>query len=382
MSGSKFRASFVLLLVLSVTVLMVGVVWPFLKTLLLSAIFSGLVHPVFTWLARCLGGHRSLASFLTVLLLFLLIVGPISLLSGAAVKQAMEVSQRAAPWVQQQFGAAQRFDVHQWVGARWPAVADLLPSQSELAAHAANTAKAAGSFLVENASAVTAGTAGLLLRFFLLLYSMFFFLKDGRKMLEKILYYCPLRPDEEALVLERFAAVTKATVKGTLLIGAIQGSLAGVGFFFAGIEGSVFWGAVMIVLSAIPGIGSALVWVPAVIYLLVSGQTLAGILLGTWCACVVGVIDNLLRPILVGKEAGMSDFLVMFGALGGLLFFGPFGFIVGPIVCGLFLTVWEPYGVAFQSILPPVKSLRETSGGLGSEPPEASTPLSPRENDN
>jgi len=114
----------------------------------------------------------------------------------------------------------------------------------------------------------------------------------------------------------------------------------------------------MAILSIVPGIGAALIWVPAVIYLIVTGQLLAGLLLFAWCAAVVGTIDNILRPILVGKDAKMPDLLILVGTLGGLFLFGPIGFIVGPIVCGLFLTVWEIYGATFKDLLPPVKRLR------------------------
>jgi predicted PurR-regulated permease PerM len=113
----------------------------------------------------------------------------------------------------------------------------------------------------------------------------------------------------------------------------------------------------MTVLSVVPGIGAALIWVPAVIYLFITGQTLPAVLLLAWCATVVGTIDNILRPALVGKDAKMPDLLILIGTLGGLFLFGPIGFIVGPIVCGLFLTVWDIYGTTFKAILPPVKSL-------------------------
>ena len=168
----------------------------------------------------------------------------------------------------------------------------------------------------------------------------------------------PLSNEDEALMLQRFASITRATVKGTLVIGIIQGALAGFAFWVAGIDGAVFWGTIMAILSIIPGIGAALIWVPAVIYLIATGQILAGLLLFAWCASVVGTIDNILRPILVGKDAKMPDLLILVGTLGGLFLFGPIGFIVGPIVCGLFLTVWEIYGATFKNILPPVKSLR------------------------
>jgi predicted PurR-regulated permease PerM len=192
---------------------------------------------------------------------------------------------------------------------------------------------------------------------------MFFFLRDGRQILEKILYYTPLNHEDEVLVLERLISVTRATIKGTLVIGVIQGALAGIGFWVAGIDGSAFWGTIMAVLSIVPGIGAALVWVPAVIYLYITGQTLTATLLLAWCAAVVGTIDNILRPTLVGKDAKMPDLLILVGTLGGLFLFGPIGFIVGPLVCGLFLTVWDIYGTTFKHVLPPVKSLRTAVAG-------------------
>ena len=160
-----------------------------------------------------------------------------------------------------------------------------------------------------------------------MLYAMFFFFRDGKQIVRKIFYYMPLSHDDEMLLLERLTSVTRATIKGTVVIGIIQGTLAGVGFWFAGIDGSAFWGTIMAVLSIVPGIGSALVWVPAVIYLFITGQTLAATLLLAWCAAVVGTIDNILRPTLVGKDAKMPDLLILIGTLGGLFLFGPIGFI-------------------------------------------------------
>ena len=190
-----------------------------------------------------------------------------------------------------------------------------------------------------------------------MLYAMFFFLKDGRAILERIFYYIPLGHEDEAHVLDRLTSITRATVKGTLVIGLIQGTLASISFAVAGILGSVLWGTVMVILSVVPGIGATFIWVPAVFYLFVTGQTMAGTLLAIWCAAVIGTIDNILRPILVGKDAQMPDLLIMVGTLGGLFLFGPIGFIIGPVVCGLFLTVLDIYGTRFKNILPPVGDL-------------------------
>lgn len=356
--GGRFRTAFVLILVLVISALFAAVAWPFLQTLLIAAMLAGLCHPLYRWLVRLLRGRESLASLATLLILLLVIVGPLSALVGVVVNQALTVSEHAIPWLQERFGAATSFDVHQWLVEHFPVVGDFIPSQQEILNNLGMAAKAAGGFLVGWASAFTAGTAGFLLHFFIMIYAMFFFLKDGKSILQRIFYYMPLRHEDEIRILERFVSVTRATIRGTLLIGLIQGSLAGIAFYFAGIDGAAFWGTIMVILSVIPGIGAALVWVPTVIYLYAIGEALAATLLGIWCAAVVGTVDNFLRPMLVGKDAEMPDLLILIGTLGGMFLFGPIGFIIGPVVCGLFLTALDIYGTAFKDILPPVKNLK------------------------
>jgi len=357
-SPTSFRTAFVLLLVLAVSVLFLAVAWPFLKPLLLGAMLAGLCTPLYDWIGRMVRGRGSLAAILTLILLFFLVAGPISAFVGIVVAQALNVSDQALPWVQAHFGPGSTFNAHDWLVARFPALAPYVPEQTQILETVGRTAKAAGSFLVASATQFTAGTAAFFLNLFVMLYAMFFFFRDGKQIVRKILYYMPLSHHDEMLLLERLTSVTRATIKGTVVIGIIQGTLAGLGFWVAGIDGSAFWGTIMAVLSIVPGIGPALVWVPAVIYLFITGQTLTATLLLVWCAGVVGTIDNILRPALVGKDAKMPDLLILIGTLGGLFLFGPIGFIVGPIVCGLFLTVWEIYGATFKEILPPVRSLR------------------------
>jgi predicted PurR-regulated permease PerM len=357
-SATTFRTAFVLILVLAVTGLFVAVTWPFLKPLLLGAMLAGLCRPLYSWVKRLVRGRRSLAATLTLLILFILVAGPISAFVGVVVAQALNVSDQAIPWVQQHFGTASTFNTHDWLVQRFPALAPYVPEQAQIIDGLGRTAKAAGAFLVVGATQLTTGTAGFLLDLFVMVYAMFFFFRDGPRIIEKIFYYMPLSPRDEELLLERLTSVTRATIKGTLVIGIIQGALAGLGFWVAGIDGAAFWGTIMAVLSVVPGIGAALIWVPAVIYLFITGQTLTAVLLLAWCAAVVGTIDNILRPMLVGKDAKMPDLLILIGTLGGLFLFGPIGFIVGPIVCGLFLTIWDIYGTTFKEILPPVRSVR------------------------
>ncbi len=361
-SQSAFRSGFVLLLVAAVSGMFLAVTWPFLQPLVLGAMFAGLSYPLYRWIVAKLGGRSSLAAGITLFFLFILIVGPISAFVGVVVNQALAISNEAIPWLQQHFGAVRTLDMHDWAVQRFPALAEYVPSQEQILENLGAVAKSTGAFLVTGVSRMTAGTATFILNFFVMLYAMFFFLRDGRMILRKIFYYTPLSHEDEVRVLEQLASVTRATIKGTIVIGIIQGGLAGLGFWVAGIGGAAFWGTIMAVLSVVPGIGSALVWIPAVIYLFLTGQTLAAILLASWCVAVVGTVDNILRPTLVGKDAKMPDLLILVGTLGGLFLFGPIGFIVGPIVCGLFLTVWDIYGTTFRDVLPPVKTLPSNLG--------------------
>jgi predicted PurR-regulated permease PerM len=357
-SGQNFRNAFVLLLVAAISLLVLAIAWPFIKPLLLGVMLAGLSHPLYRWLTRCFRGRKSLASFSTLLIRLVLVVGPIGAFVGIVIGQALEVSEKAIPWAREHFGASSGFNVHDWLVTRFPVLGGYIPQQDVIIDNMSLAAKSAGGFLVAAASRMTAGTAAFLLDAFVMLYAMFFFLRDGESILQRVFYYIPLSHDDEERMLERFTSVTRATIKGTLIIGVVQGTLAGLALWAGGIAGAAFWGTIMVILSVIPGIGSALVWVPAVIYLYATGHTLAATLVAAWCAAVVGTIDNVLRPMLVGKDAKMPDLLILIGTLGGLFLFGPIGFIAGPIVFGLFITIWHIYGEAFRDILPPVKQLR------------------------
>ena len=357
-SGTNFRTAFVLLLVAAVTALFLAVAWPFLKPLLLGALLAGLFHPLYRWITRLLGGRQSVGAAVTLLVLLVLVLGPISVFLGIVVQQALTVSDQAIPWLTQHLGAASTFNVNEWVMQRFPALAKYMPSQEQLLEQVGTAAKTAGTFLVTFASRMTVTTASFLLNLFVMLYAMFFFFKDGHKILERIFYYLPLSDEDETSMLARFTSITRATIKGTLVIGIIQGALGGIAFRVAGIEGAALWGTIMTILSIIPGIGAPLVWVPVVIVLFVNGQYVTATLLLVWCGAVVATIDNFMRPLLVGRDAQMPDLLILIGTLGGLFLFGPMGFIVGPIICGLFLTVWDIYGTTFKAVLPPVESFR------------------------
>jgi predicted PurR-regulated permease PerM len=208
--------------------------------------------------------------------------------------------------------------------------------------------------LVNSISQLTSSTIQAVFLLFIFLYATFFFIKDGEQLINLILYYLPLEDEPERKLLDYFTSVSRATLKGTLLIGLIQGTLAALGFWVAGISSVVFWGLVMTVLSIIPVVGSSLVWIPAVIILGVSGKVGAAIALGLYCALLVGTVDNILRPILVGKDTKMHELFILLSTLGGIGLFGIWGVVVGPIIAALFVSIWDLYGKTFAEYLPEV----------------------------
>jgi predicted PurR-regulated permease PerM len=197
---------------------------------------------------------------------------------------------------------------------------------------------------------------------FILLSAMFNFLIHGRTILSMVGRYTPLTDDDQARMLGVYTSVGRATVKGTVVIGIVQGGLAGLSFWVAGIEGPLFWGAVMTVLSIIPGIGTALVWVPAVAFLALTERVGAAVGVGLWCALVVGTVDNVLRPVLVGKDTELPELLVMLTTFGGLALFGAAGIIIGPIIGSLFMTIWKLWSGAIDE------------AGSGSDPAAKTSP--------
>jgi len=270
---------------------------------------------------------------------------------GIVTAQAIKVGQTVKPWVTLHLSQP---DALSDTIKSLPFIDDIEPYRNLIFKKAGEMVGVLSGFLINRLQSVTYGTVNFLFMLFIMLYTMFFFLMDGDKLIHKILYYLPLEDHDERRILDRFTSVTRATLKGTAVIGILQGLLGGIGFAVAGIPSAVFWGTIMAVLSFIPGIGSALVWVPAVIILAVSGSFIKAILLGIYCTAVVGSIDNFLRPILVGKDTQMHELMILFGTLGGIVMFGVVGVIIGPIIAALFVTVWDIYGVVFRDVLPVV----------------------------
>lgn len=366
MNKRSLNYTVLILLVIFISTVFLSMIRQFLMAVFLAGIFTALAHPVYRRLEDALKGRRSLASLITLLLIVLLVLVPLGALIGIITAQALKVSHSVTPWVQEKLAEPDAFS---GLLSAIPHYEKVEPYQDLIFTKAGEMVGALSNYLIDNLSSVTMGTVNFFFMALILLYSMFFFLMDGDKLLSKILYYLPLEDRDERLLLKKFTSVTRATLKGTAIIGILQGALAGTAFAVAGIPSAIFWGAIMAVLSVIPGIGSALVWVPAAIILAAGGHYIKALGLALFCGLVVGSLDNLLRPRLVGKDTEMHELLILFGTLGGIVMFGVAGIIIGPIVAALFVTVWEIYGVAFADVLPEVGALymKPDDGNDGTE---------------
>lgn len=348
MTEIQFRHAFLLLLVTAISIAFVAMIRAFLLTILLAAIFSGLSYPVYQWLLGRFHGRAPLAAIATLVLLLALVIAPLLAVLGAGANEALRVAATIQPRIEQLVDQPGEFErqLH-----ALPGYERIAPYRAQILVTASDLLGSTSAFLFSALSATTRATAVFIFQFVVLLYTMFYFLTGGPGLLQTVLAYLPLTEADKQRMLGKFLSVTRATLKGTVLIGMTQGVIGGLAFWAVGIEGATFWGTVMTVLAIVPGIGSALIWGPASVILIAIGEIWRGIALFAFCALILESVDNVLRPRLVGHDTRMHELLIFFSTLGGLLLFGAMGFILGPILAALFVTVWEIFGTAFRSSL-------------------------------
>jgi predicted PurR-regulated permease PerM len=358
LTTARFRRTVLVILAVAISALFLWMIREFLIALLLAAIAAGMTYPFYKKLLRRFGGRKNLAAGVTIGLLLLGVIVPLTGIASLVLAQALEVSRNVRPWVQSHLSQATELDA---LMKRYPELASLAPYREQILAKMGEVGSQLGTFAVGVMTDAARELVSFFLLLFVMLYSTFFFLTGGSSTLRKMLFYFPLPAEDEEKMVGRFVSVARATLKGTFVIGFIQGALGGIGFWVCGVGGAAFWAAVMAVLSVIPGLGAAIVWVPAVIYLLIAGHTGAAIGLAAYCALIVGTVDNFMRPWLVGKDTEMPDLLILLATLGGIVLFGVTGFVIGPIVAALFVTIWDLYGEAFRDLLPDAPPLSRTS---------------------
>jgi len=341
----RVRKLFLLFVVVAISALFFAMIRSFVMTLLVAAIFAGLSRPLYLAILDAVGGRQSLASLLTIALLFFAVLGPLAFVLGIVVQQAVQFAQSVGPALRPFVEDPRRLQAQL---SQIPGLERLQPFLPQIAERAAQAATALAGLLAGWISGATSSVLVFLLNLLILVYAMFFFFIEGPSQLRVVLSYLPFSESENQRLLARFLSVSRATLKGTLLIGVIQGTINGTGFWIVGLPAPAFWGAVMIILSVIPAIGGALVWIPAAIWLALSGRWLLALVLLGICGGIAGTLDNLLRPRLVGHDTKMPDLLILVSTLGGLGLFGIAGLILGPLVAALFLTMWEIVGQVYR----------------------------------
>jgi predicted PurR-regulated permease PerM len=189
-------------------------------------------------------------------------------------------------------------------------------------------------------------TLEFVLGFFVMLYLLYFMFRDGDRITREIAQASPLRRDHTERLLRQFATVVRATVKGSIVVALVQGALGGLAFLALGVSGAMLWGAVMALFSLLPAVGAFMIWGPVAAYLFFTGSVLKAVALVVWGGVVIGLVDNFLRPILVGRDTRIPDYLVLVATLGGLVVFGLNGFVIGPVIAAVFLVSWDMLAAA------------------------------------
>ena len=328
MRNRRMRRIFVVMLAGAFIAVFLLMIAPYFEALVLAAVFAGLLYPLHRRIARRIG-REAIAAITTTALALLVVVLPLTGLISVLAKEAVHVSEVVAPLVD---GKNEIRDFSRVV-PRW------VPYRGQILERANDVIQQTGTFVVDRLTKATQSTVIFLLDVFVMLYAMFYFLMDGRRLVALLNDYTPLGDEDKHEILTRGVAVTRATLKSLLVIGALQGALGGAAFAAVGIDSPVFWALVMAVASVLPLVGTALVWVPATIALFLRGDTAHAFALLAWCVVVVvGVLDYVLRPRLIGSDARMPDLVVLLSTLGGVAMFGVAGLIIGPVIAGLFLT--------------------------------------------
>lgn len=346
----RFRKAFILALLVLVGTTFLVMVSNFLIALVLAGVFAALLYPTQERVSSRLGGRKYLAASLVLLGSVVIIGLPIALVLGVAVTEALQVSKQIQPWMDELLkgDAAGRISLPEWLPYR----ESLEPYRESILDKFAEATRAIGQWLAANVSTATRGTLSFLLSLFIMLYAMFFFLTGGPRLTESCRKLLPLAPGDWNLIMDRGMAVTRASLKGIVVIGVLQGVLMGLALWVAGISGAAFWGTLTVLLSAVPGLGAPLVWIPTAGYLFLVGETAWGIGMILWGVVLIGSVDNILRPAIVGRDTKLPDLLILVATLGGIIMFGPVGILLGPILASLLDTVINIYRRAFDDWLP------------------------------
>ncbi len=300
---------------------------PFITPLFLALVFASVFYPVHTKILSMLGGRRGVSATMSTAMLVLIIVVPLTIVALLMLSESINVYNVLS---QNNFGAVGRF-----VDSLNVIITNILPTSFAFDISTidlgSSMQKVVGS-LASNANTLFSSAFSLVLGIILFIISLFYFFKEGDKLVKKAIGWSPLADSYDEIIAHKISVAFNSVIRGNIITALAQGFLAGVGFFVAGIGAPILLGFVVVIASLIPSIGTAIVMIPAVLYLFATGSIWAGIFLLVWAVLVVGLIDNLLKPILMEKGISVHPFVILLSVLGGIAFFGPVGLIAGPVL--------------------------------------------------
>lgn len=336
---AKLEARSFLLLLFLVSCVFIWILKPFFGAIFWACAIAIIFYPVQRLLLKRWPTHPNLAALATLLLCVVVVILPLMLVLSSVIDEGVAMYDKL------QSGEINPAHYIEQIRHSFPGFSGLLGrlgvDLEHIKTDAINAAMASGKFLAQHTFAIGQNAFNFLLSLALMLYITFFMLRDGSRLLELLLRALPLGDTRERTLFAVFTEVTRATIKGNIVIAIIQGLIGGVTLWSLGIHGALLWGALMAFASLIPSVGSALVWVPIAIYLAASGETTSAMILAGVGIGIIATIDNVLRPILVGRDTQLPDYLVLLSTLGGISLFGVNGFAIGPLVAALFLAFWE-----------------------------------------
>lgn len=363
--AERMNRYLLLVVLIGIGAIFFSMVKMFLVPVILAAVFAGLFYPLYKWLLKLFRNKKGVSALVCCLILFLGLLIPIYIVANMVSREAIWFYESAEDMVQEivaqgdagPMGRLKDIELVKKLNL------DKIDWQAELG----DIAKRLASMLGTVINKASKGTFQLVTNLFLTFFAMFYFFRDGDRVIARLKYLSPLADKYEDELIKRFVLVSKATIKGTLLIGLLKGTLGAITFWIFGIHAAVLWGVVMVILSVIPMVGFGLVMYPAAIVMILIGNVWQGIIMLLIGGVIIAQIDNVLAPRLVAREAGMHDLLIFFSTIGGISLFGVMGFIIGPIIAALFITVLDIYGIEFQAQLDLAHNITSTPAKVATD---------------
>ncbi|MDP3965472.1 MAG: AI-2E family transporter [bacterium] len=348
MASAKLQLQFLLIVLAGALVLSFFVISPFLTPLVLAAVCAVVLQPLYRSLLLKTGNRKAVSAGATVAFSFVCILIPLTFLGTQIFQESTQLYNSLL-----QGDSTQNLVVNaiQSIGNKSE---NILPGTGDffirLSGNLDVYVKQGLVWLTGHLGSALSGISVLLLNLFIFFIALYYLLRDGPRLKQALIVLSPLEDKDDRVVFDRLELAVTSVIKGTLMIAGLQGVLTAIGFAIFGVPNSILWGTVTVVAALIPGIGTALVLVPGIIFLFVTGSAGPAIGLLAWGILAVGLIDNFLAPKLVGRSMQMHPLLVLLSVLGGIAFFGPVGIFLGPLCISLLQALVTIYSYLEHSV--------------------------------